>query len=59
MTKNDDDIVSWPKQCRGCGASYEEESWRELPFVGVDHAYRLEFRNCPCGSTLAVPLEPG
>ena len=47
--------VPWPKRCRGCGASYEEASWKALPFVGIDYDYDLEFRNCGCGSTLAVP----
>ncbi|HVH44187.1 MAG TPA: hypothetical protein VM925_17670 [Labilithrix sp.] len=51
--------VPWPKRCRGCGASYEEEAWKALPFVGIDYDYDLEFRNCGCGSTLAVPrVEP-
>lgn len=45
---------TWPKRCR-CGASYDELGWTALPFVGIDHDYRLEFRNCRCGSTLAVP----
>ncbi|MBX3210650.1 MAG: hypothetical protein KF850_01310 [Labilithrix sp.] len=59
MTKSDDEPAAWPKQCRGCGASYEEDGWKDLPYVGIDPSYRLEFRNCPCGSTLAVPVAPG
>ena len=56
--EQDDGALAWPKRCR-CGASYEEAAWKALPFVGVDHDYCLEFRNCQCGSTLAVPrLDP-
>lgn len=49
-----DPAMVWPKQCR-CGLSYSEDTWQRLYFVGIDHDYQFEFRNCDCGSTLAIP----
>jgi hypothetical protein len=44
-----------------CGegvSEYTEEEWKELPFVGIGPAGNddevLEYRNCTCGSTIAV-----
>lgn len=47
--------VAFPKEC-GCGVSYSEGEWQQLPFVGTmtDSTCALEFRNCSCDSTLAV-----
>lgn len=44
----------FPKRCR-CGRSYDQQGWEALPFVGIDYEFELEFRNCDCGSTLAIP----
>lgn len=49
------------KRC-GCGAAYDAAAWRTLAFVGWQvfprdgelPEVRLELRNCPCGSTLAL-----
>ena len=51
---------AWPKTC-GCGALYYPGVWTELAFVGFmedGDGGRLELRNCTCGSTLAVEVEP-
>ena len=50
---------AWPKGCTCCGRSYGEVSFERLPLVGVSPAEdipALEHRNCPCGSTLVVPV---
>lgn len=46
-----------PKQCL-CGASYPADAWQKLPYVGImdDGIDRLELRNCPCSSTIAIEL---
>lgn len=44
-----------PKRC-SCGRLYDERTWRKLPLVGFSHfdwGESLEYRNCPCNSTLA------
>lgn len=48
-----------PKRCR-CGQVYCGHEWAELPYVGEQNyeGEVLEFRNCSCGSTIAVELEP-
>lgn len=36
-------------------------AWKGLFYVGiqeVDETYSLELRNCPCGSTIAIRVEP-
>ena len=48
----------WPKVC-SCSASYNELSWEQLEYVGVqrsefDGMPDLELRNCRCGSTITV-----
>lgn len=53
------------KAC-GCGAVYDGKGWGELDYVGTQQvpegddgpAEAYEFRNCPCGSTLAVDITP-
>ncbi len=43
-----------------CGRHWSAETWRELPYVGVqefEDVPRLELRQCDkCGSTLALKL---
>lgn len=49
------------KRC-GCGIEHDARAWQALPFVGYQDfpaegtlpSIRLELRNCPCGSTLAL-----
>jgi hypothetical protein len=46
-------------QCdAGTVAVYSQDEWLELPFVGIgpaeDDDKVLEYRNCSCGSTIAV-----
>lgn len=45
------------KSC-GCGRSFTLAEWRRLPFVGEQRfeapPYRLELRDCRCGSTIAL-----
>jgi hypothetical protein len=46
--------------CNTCGKDYTKDTWKKLHYVGVQQALNskdnVELRNCPCGSTLAVPL---
>jgi hypothetical protein len=47
------------KRCTKCGEAYTPQSWAKLPSVGkMDDGAGgvLELRNCPCRSTLALPL---
>lgn len=53
-------MSQWPKQCGCCPRSYTPETWILLPLVGAK-AFDvgepvLEYRNCVCGSTLAIEL---
>ena len=44
-----------------CAATYTRASWRGLPFVGhmvVEGRPFLELRICPCGSTIAIQVQP-
>ena len=50
-----------------CGRDYTAETWRQLPFGGVQYvpeggpgepAYLLEYRHCVCNSTLAIERMP-
>lgn len=51
----------WPKPC-SCGASFTEDAWEQLKYVGVqpsgmDDVPDLELRNCGvCCSTLAIAV---
>lgn len=51
------------KTC-ACGRAYDAEGWARLPLAGTGE-WRLpwgevqELRNCACGSTIAIVLEPG
>lgn len=51
---------SWPKSC-GCGRTHTAEAWPSLPYCGVQkgdsEVADLQLRHCPCGSTLAVPVD--
>jgi len=42
------------KDCRVCGRKYSKSRWATLRFVGESDG--LEYRDCRCGSTLAVEL---
>lgn len=42
------------KQCRCCQRTYDAHGWAQLPHIGTLEG--LEYRNCPCGSTLAVEV---
>lgn len=53
--------AAFPKRCSCCGRMVATlAAWRALPYVGVqafeDEA--LEYRNCACGSTLVVGVQP-
>ena len=55
-----DSVNTWPKIC-GCGREHYYGEWSSLEFVGympgVDDDgkdCRIELRNCPCASTLAI-----
>ena len=43
------------KSCM-CGNAFSAYTWKLLPRVGYhkDWAEKLELRNCPCGSTIAI-----
>jgi hypothetical protein len=46
------------KSCK-CGQRFTQMQWNSLPNVGrmdleEDGDKRLELRNCPCGSTIAI-----
>ena len=46
------------KHC-ACGRYYDADGWQRLPLVGrMDDGDggELELRNCPCHSTLSVPV---
>jgi hypothetical protein len=48
------------KPC-GCGRTHTAAQWAALEMVGTQPDYAggaLELRNCECGSTLSVPVEP-
>lgn len=48
------------KICPCCGRRYDAESWEQLESVAF-YGYRGEasdWRNCPCGATLVIPLYP-
>ena len=51
----------------GCGRAFSLREWDALPLVGHQAhepdkdglpPFRLEYRNCPCGSTLTIYLAP-
>lgn len=55
---------TFPKAC-ACGVVHLASSWSTLDYCGVMKGIAgeaefpdLELRNCACGSTLAVELEP-
>ncbi len=47
----------WQKVCPCCGTSYSFSGWLALADRGRQEP-DLELRDCPCGSTLAVAIEP-
>lgn len=54
------------KECRNCCRDYSRAEWETLPLIGVqtipgdEHCFPESYamRNCLCGSTLAMILEP-
>lgn len=49
------------KTC-GCGRHFEKEAWEALDYVGLQRyewGEVQEMRNCFCGSTIVIILEPG
>jgi len=46
-----------PKRCAKCGLIHDESSWQRLRLLGYTPTdmddEEIEWRNCPCGSTLA------
>lgn len=58
---NDEELFKnvWPKVCPVCNASYDEESWESLPYVGIQRGMYsvpdLELRNCDrCQDTMSI-----
>ncbi len=49
------------KMCACCAASYDRDAWSLMPLLRRhrmdDDEPTLEYRNCPCGSTLAVDVD--
>ena len=47
------------KRC-ACGRTFTAHEWSLLVFVGrmMDPEESIELRNCPCGSTVAIEVEP-
>ena len=55
--RNDVELSEFPKRCNLCGTTYTKAQWGRLPLLGYDHCEWgdiLEYRNCPCGTTLAI-----
>ena len=54
---------TFPKRC-ACGKSYDRAAWSLLPFpkrgghTDFDETTTLEMRNCACGSTMAIEVDP-
>ena len=49
------------KTC-SCGKAFTREQWEALPKVGLqtyDNGEVQEMRNCPCGSSIVIVLDPG
>lgn len=48
------------KTCAKCRVTYTAETWAALPCIGSagHELYVLEYRNCPCGSTLCHRTGP-
>jgi hypothetical protein len=59
-----DEDLGLPKTCTKCGVTYGAKGWAALQHVGRhefeadEHgpAEAYEYRNCPCGTTLAIVL---
>lgn len=53
-----------PVKACACGLQFSVDAWRALRLVGIQEIpadahgpeERLELRDCPCGSTIAVEL---
>jgi len=52
----------FPKFCANCGRVYTPDQWRQLRSrglgTGLSDAEPLSYRDCPCGNTLAVIVDP-
>ena len=56
---NPDAAVDIPPKVCACGRSYDARAFAALPFVGVqafDDEWAAELRQCPCLSTIAIPV---
>jgi hypothetical protein len=54
------DTIPVIKRCL-CGASYTDETWKALRYVGLQDlgdGELAELRDCTCSSTLAIELPP-
>jgi hypothetical protein len=52
---------NFPRVC-SCGRRYTYKAWQRLPLLGqteYDWGEVLEYRNCACGSTMAIQLVEG
>jgi hypothetical protein len=54
-------MTTFSKPCSKCERVYDLGRWRALACIGIqvdenDQPWRV-LRNCPCGSTLSVPIE--
>lgn len=57
-------LTPFPHHCK-CGRAHTQAEWKALPLVGYHHvpkdgfgpAEDQEWRNCECGSTVAVLIE--
>lgn len=51
---SDHDRETWPKRCAMCGRVYRDRyEWGQLAPKGI--TFDLDWRDCPCGNTLAIP----
>lgn len=54
----------FPHTCSCCGQSYDQSGWEQLEAIGIGYiaadsfgpAESMEYRNCVCGSTMAVAV---
>jgi hypothetical protein len=59
--------VLFVSRCGRCGTSHTADRWATLPLLGSQKIEAdeegpeqlLELRDCSCGSTLAIPRDPG
>lgn len=55
--------INWHgKRCGCCGRVYRHEEWAEIPSKGIENYggdMVLDYRDCSCGNTLAMPVLKG